>query len=107
MDWRRSGAVLSAGGLFLGYLVAVLLTRSLGGVVLVAAGAAAFVAWWQSVGVRMAVRLGALYLILFVVSHILALLIGAWASVITVCVVMAAASWWFADSRREDAPARG
>lgn len=105
MDWRRSGAVLSAGGLFLGYLVAVLLTRSLGGVVLVAAGVAAFATWWQAVGIRIALRLGALYLALFVVSHLIGLLVGAWPSVIGVAAVMAAASWWFADSRRETSPA--
>lgn len=106
MDWRRSGAVLSAGGLFIGYLVAVLLTRSLGGLVLIAAGAAAFVTWWQSVGMRMALRLGALYLILFVASHLLALVVGAWTAVVAVTLVMAAASWWFADSRRDSAPSR-
>ncbi|MDR1999831.1 MAG: hypothetical protein LBQ06_07855, partial [Frankiaceae bacterium] len=82
-DWRRSGAALSAGGLFFGYLVAVALTRPLGAVVFVPAGLAAFAAWWQAAGARMALRLGLLYLVLFAGSHLLGLVIGAWPSVIT------------------------
>ena len=93
---------MSGGGLIVGYAVAALTTRPLGGIVLLIAGIAAFALWLKAAGARTATQLGVLYIALFVVSHLLALAIGAWPSVLTVAVVMAAASWWLVDSRRDD-----
>jgi len=59
--WRQSGAALSAAGLFLGYLVAVITTRPLGGVVLIGFGIAAFLVWARAVRMEMALKLGGLY----------------------------------------------
>jgi len=106
MNWRHSSAALSAAGLFFGYVVAALTTRSLGGVVLVVLGLAAFVAWLRGAGMNVAWRLGVLYLALFALSHVLALFLGAWTSVVTVSLVMAVASWWFVDARMERSPAK-
>lgn len=97
----RSPAAVSGGGLIVGYAVAALTTRSLGGAVLLAAGVVAFALWLRTSGPRAAAQLGGLYIALFVASHLLALLIGAWPSVLTVAAVMAAASWWRADSRAD------
>jgi hypothetical protein len=99
--WRQSGAALSAAGLFLGYLVAVITTRPLGGVVLIGFGIAAFLVWARAVRMEMALKLGGLYVGLFIVAHIIGLILGGWTAVILVSLVMAAASWWFADSRAE------
>ncbi|MCW2603385.1 MAG: rane protein [Pseudonocardiales bacterium] len=98
----RWPAAVSGGGLIVGYAVAALTTRPLGGVVLLVAGIAAFALWLRAAGARTATQLGVLYIALFVVSHLLALVIGAWPSVLAVAVIMAAASWWLVDSRSED-----
>lgn len=98
---------MSGGGLIVGYAVAALTTRSLGGIVLLAAGLAAFALWLRAAGARTAGQLGLLYIALFAVSHLLALVIGAWPSVLSVAAIMAAASWWLVDSRSDDRePAR-
>lgn len=92
---------MSGGGLIVGYAVAAMTTRSLGGIVLLLAGVAAFALWLRAAGARTATQLGVLYIALFAVSHLLALVIGAWPSVLSVAAVMAAASWWLVDSRTE------
>jgi hypothetical protein len=98
---------VSGGGLIVGYAVAALTTRSLGGIVLLIAGLAAFALWLRAAGARTAGQLGLLYIALFAVSHLLALVIGAWPSVLSVAAIMAAASWWLVDSRSDDRePAR-
>lgn len=93
---------MSGGGLIAGYAVAALTTRSLGGIVLLVAGLAAFALWLRAAGARTAGQLGLLYIALFAVSHLLALVIGAWPSVLSVAVIMAAASWWLVDARSDD-----
>lgn len=93
---------MSGGGLIVGYAVAALTTRSLGGIVLLVAGLAAFALWLRAAGARTAGQLGLLYIALFAVSHLLALVIGAWPSVLSVAVIMAAASWWLVDARSHD-----
>jgi hypothetical protein len=98
---------VSGGGLIVGYAVAALTTRSLGGIVLLIAGLAAFALWLRAAGARTAGQLGLLYIALFAISHLLALVIGAWPSVLSVAAIMAAASWWLVDSRSDDRePAR-
>lgn len=100
-------ALVSGGGLIVGYAVAALTTRPLGGVVLLIAGIAAGALWLREAGARTAAQLGVLYVALFVVSHLLAKAIGAWPSVLTVAAIMAGASWWLVDSRSDDRePAR-
>jgi hypothetical protein len=98
----QSPALISAGGLIVGYAVAVITTRTIGGFVLLIAGAAAFALWTKSAGLRTGLQLLAVYVGLFVVSHLLGLIVGAWASVALVALIMAAASWWLADSRSDD-----
>ena len=108
MRMPTSPALVSAGGLIVGYAVAVITVRSLGGVVLVAAGLLAFALWTRMAGLRTAALLGGIYLGLFIVSHLLALFLGAWVSVLLVAATMAVCSWWFADSRAEESsPANG
>lgn len=98
----QSPALVSGGGLIVGYAVAALTMRSLGGIVLLVAGLAAFALWIRAAGMATAVQLGVLYIALFIVSHILAILIGAWPAVLLVAVIMAGSSWWLADSRADD-----
>jgi hypothetical protein len=102
MRMPTSPAAISAGGLIVGYAVAVISTRSLGGVVLVVAGVAAFGLWIRAAGMRTALQLGGVYLVLFAVSHVLGLFLGAWVSVLLVAAIMALSSWWLADSRADD-----
>jgi hypothetical protein len=102
MRMPTSPAAVSAGGLIVGYAVAVITTRSLGGVVLVVAGLAAFALWIKAAGLRTALQLGGIYLVLFALSHVVALFLGAWVSVLLVAAIMALSSWWLADSRSDD-----
>jgi hypothetical protein len=78
--------------------------RALGGVVLVVAAAVCARQWRRRSGARTAVALVGVYLAAFVLSHVLALAVGAWPSVVTVAVVVGAVS--LAVSSREHAPAR-
>jgi hypothetical protein len=96
----RCPAAVSAAGLILGFAVAAATgVRPLGGIVLVLAGLLSFAHWRRMAGTPAAVGLGLVFLALFVLSHVLAKAIGAWPAVLTVAAVMAAASWWQADSR--------
>ena len=105
-NWVKLSAPISA-TLAVKAPLAALTTRSLGGLVLLVAGLAAGALWLRAAGLRTAALLGLLYLGLFVLSHLLARLIGAWPSVLAVAAVMAAASWWLVDSRSNDRePAR-
>lgn len=84
---------LTATGLFGGYATARLTgVRPLGGVVLAAAGAAAFAGWKQNVGTGRAAALTGVYLAAFGGSHPLAKKLGAWPSVVTVAGATAVAS---------------
>lgn len=93
-------APIAAGSLIAGFGVAVASgSRPLGGVVMLAGGAWCMRAWAQRRGPRTAAALTAVAFTAFVVSHVLALAIGAWPSVLVVSAVTAAASWIYADSR--------
>ncbi|WP_233121230.1 hypothetical protein [Tersicoccus sp. Bi-70] len=84
---------MTATGLFGGYAAARLSgVRAVGGVVLAAAGAAAFAGWKQNVGTGRAAALTGVYLAAFGGSHPLAKRLGAWPSVATVAGATAIAS---------------
>ena len=104
-------APVAAGTLIAGYAVAVSTgSRPLGGLVLAAGGMWCIRAWDRRSGRRAAVALGGVGLAAFVISHVLALAIGAWPSVLLVSAVTALAAWVVSDSRAAagvlEAPAR-
>jgi hypothetical protein len=93
-------APVAAGSLIAGYAVASASgSRPLGGVVLLAGGLWCVRAWTQRNDTRTAVTLACTGLAAFVLSHVLALAIGAWPAVLLVAAAMAAAAWLRADAR--------
>jgi hypothetical protein len=100
-------APLAAGSLVASYgVVAATGSRPLGGAVLAAGGLCCIAIWRRRHGTRTAVRLGAVGFAAFVVSHVLALAMGPWPSVLVVAAATAAAAWVLADARMA-APAQG
>ncbi len=99
-------APVAAGSLIAGYAVAAASgSRPLGGVVLLVGGLWCVRAWTQRNDTRTAVTLACAGLAAFVVSHVLALGIGAWPAVLLVAAAMGAATWIRADARAlADAP---
>jgi hypothetical protein len=97
---RFSTAILAAFGLIAGYAVAVATFRSLGGLVLFAVGVVCAFQWLLYGGIRFACVLTGIYLLAFAVSHVLALAVGAWISVLIVAAGTAAAALWY-PSRRD------
>jgi CHASE2 domain-containing sensor protein len=94
-------APVAAGSLIVGYAVAAGTgSRPLGGVVLLAGGMWCITAWRRRHGARTAALLAGVAFSAFVISHVLALAIGAWPSVLLVAAATALAAWWFADARR-------
>jgi hypothetical protein len=92
-------APLAAGTFVLGYaVVAATGSRTLGGVVLLIGGAWCGRVWMARHGSRTAAVLLGVALGAFVASHLLALAIGAWPSVLVVSAGMAYAAWTRADS---------
>lgn len=92
-------APIAALGLLGGYLTARETgIRTLGGVVLGAAGLYAARTWLAKRGPGVAGGLGALYLAGFGASHPLAKKIGAWPSVLAVTALSAGASWFLVDA---------
>jgi CHASE2 domain-containing sensor protein len=93
-------APLAAGSLIGGYAVAAASgSRPLGGLVLAAGGLGCLELWRRRRGARTALGLGAAGLSAFAFSHVLARVIGAWPSVLTVSAAMAVLAWVFADAR--------
>jgi hypothetical protein len=90
-----------AGGTFIvGYaVVASTGSRPLGGVVLLVGGLWCVRTWVRRHGTRTALALAGVGVGAFVLSHLLALAIGAWPSVLVVAAGMAAATWTLADTR--------
>lgn len=102
---RTAPALFSAAGLLGGYSVARSTgNRPLGGLVLAAAGAAAFRGWQSNRGTGTAVALTGIYLGAFGGSHPLARQIGAWPSVWTVTGAVAAASLALGGPRQQQGP---
>ena len=101
--WRAEipTAPVAAGTLIVGYAVASASgSRPLGGLVLLAGGMWCARAWMDRNGPRTAISMVSIGLIAFILSHVLALAIGAWPSVLLVSAVAAAVVWTQADSRR-------
>ncbi len=93
-------APVAAGSLIVAYAVAVASgSRPLGGVVLALGGLWCIRAWTLRHGARTAATLAVVGLAGFAISHVLALAIGPWPSVLTVAAVVAAIAWVRADSR--------
>lgn len=101
---RARIALTAALTLLAGFAVASLSgNRALGGVVLVAG--AALCAWWmaRSSGAARTIAALAVVAVLFVVSHPLGLVIGAWPSVLLVAAAAGAACYALARPDRADA----
>jgi hypothetical protein len=93
-------APLAAGSLIAGYAVAAGTgSRALGGLVLLAGGLVCVRLWSERHGSRTAAELAAVAFAAFVLSHVLALAIGAWPSVLLVAALTAAVTWMRADAR--------
>ncbi len=93
-------APIAAGSLIVGFGVALASgSRPLGGAVMLAGGLWCVRAWTQRQGVGTAAALTGVAFCSFVLSHVLALAIGAWPSVLVVSAVTAAACWIYSDSR--------
>lgn len=97
---RLPTAPVAAASLIVAYAVAVTTgSRPLGGVVLALGGVWCIQAWRRRHGTRTAAILGCVGLGAFVFSHVLALAIGAWPSVLLVSAVVATVAWTQADAR--------
>jgi hypothetical protein len=93
-------APIAAVSLIAAYAVAVSTgSRSLGGIVLAVGGLWCIQAWRRRHGTRTAGILACVGLGAFVASHVLALAIGAWPSVLIVSAVVAAVAWTQADAQ--------
>jgi hypothetical protein len=94
-------APIATASLIVGYAVVVATgSRTLGGMVLALGGLWCIHAWLQRHGARTATTLGCVGLVLFIVSHLLALVVGAWPSVLVVAGAMGVVTWVRADSLR-------
>jgi hypothetical protein len=97
---RPPTALIAAGTLIAAYAVAVGTgSRPLGGVVLAIGGLWCIWVWLQRHGRRTATILGCVGFAAFVLSHVLALAIGAWPSVLAVSAIVAVVTWTQADAR--------
>jgi hypothetical protein len=99
-------APLAAGSLLAAYAVVVATdSRPLGGVVLAIGGLCCVRIWARRHGASTAAKLAGFGLAAFVISHVLALAVGAWPSVLIVAAATGAATWILADARASE-PAR-
>lgn len=93
-------APIAAGSLIGGYAVAASSgSRLLGGVILLVGGLWCIQAWTRRHGPRTAATLACAGLGALILSHLLALAIGAWPSVLLVAAAIAALAWTQADAR--------
>jgi hypothetical protein len=98
-------APLAAGSLIAGYAVAAGSgSRPLGGVVLAVGGVWCIWVWVRRRGPRTAATLAGVGFAALVLSHVLALAIGAWPSVLVVAAATAAAAWTLADAHPAGVP---
>ncbi len=97
---RTPTAPVVAASLIVGYAVAAGTgSRPLGGVVMAAGGIWCIREWARRNDTRTAIELGLTGFAAFVLSHVLALAIGAWPAVLSAAAVTALAAWLRADSR--------
>lgn len=93
-------APIAAGSFLAGYsIVASSGSRPAGGIVLLAGGAWCAREWQRRCGSRTAAELVGIGVGAFVASHLLALAIGAWPSVLLVAAGMGTVTWVRADGR--------
>jgi len=98
-------APLAAGSLIVGYAVAAGTgSRPLGGVVLAIGGLCCICVWTLRHGARTAATLACVGFVALVLSHVLALAVGAWPAVLIVAAATAAVTWTLADARASAAP---
>jgi hypothetical protein len=89
---------VASGSLVLGFAVAQATgVRPLGGVVLVLGAGWCALRWRRSVGTARTAALVGLYLVLFVVSHLIAGTVGTWGAVALVAATMGVATLLLAD----------
>jgi hypothetical protein len=101
---RIPTAPVAAGSLVAGYAVAVASgSRPLGGLVLLLGGMVCMRMWTLRHGPRMAISLACVALFAFILSHLLALAVGAWPAVLIVAAGTAAVVWIRADARVREA----
>lgn len=97
---RLPTAPIAAFGLIAGYTVAIASgSRPLGGVVLAICGITCIRLWLRRDGSRTALLLAATGLLAFALSHVIALIIGAWPAVLLVAALTAALCWRQSDVR--------
>jgi hypothetical protein len=97
---RIPTAPLPAATLIAAYAVAAQSgSRPLGGLVLLAGGLWCIRIWTARRGSAVALGLATAGFVAFVVSHLLALAIGAWPAVLVVAAAMAGTTWIYADVR--------
>jgi hypothetical protein len=93
-------SVVAALTLVAGYAVAAATgVRPLGGLVLLAGLGLCWVLWTDLAGRTAALALVVAFVVAFIGSHLLALAIGAWPSVLVVAALMAGLAWLVADCR--------
>jgi tetrahydromethanopterin S-methyltransferase subunit C len=101
MSQRVATAPLAAAGLIGGYAVAVASgSRPAGGLVLGAFGVWCVVIWLRRDGRRIAALLALTGLLAFALSHVIALVIGAWPAVLLVAAATGGVCWRVSDSRQ-------
>jgi hypothetical protein len=97
---RVPTAPVAAGSLIAGYAVAVASgSRPLGGLVMLLGGIWCVRTWTQRHGPGTAISLAGVALASFIVSHVLALLVGSWTAVLLVAAFTGAVVWVRADAR--------
>jgi hypothetical protein len=97
----RPTAPIAAAGLIAGYAVAAGTgNRPLGGIVLAGSGLICIAIWRARDSRRVTFTLTAVGLLAFAVSHVLALAIGAWPSVLVCAAATAGACHRLSDARR-------
>ena len=100
MNARVPTSLLSAVGLIAGFGTAVGTgSRPLGGAVMAVFGLTCIYFWIRRDGNTTAVRLTLVGLTAFVMSHVIALAIGAWPAVLLVSAVTAWLAWRWSDSK--------
>ena len=103
---RLATAPIAATGLIAGYAIAVGTgSRPLGGVVLAGFGLGCLAIWWRRDGRRTAMLLTIAGVLAFALSHVLALVVGAWPAVLVMAAGIAAVSWQVSDARALTRPA--
>jgi hypothetical protein len=97
---RLPTAPVAAGSLIAGYAVAVASgSRPVGGLVLLLGGMWCVRSWTLRHGPRTAISLAGVALGAFIISHVLAVLVGAWPAVLLVAALTGAVVWVRSDAR--------